>query len=103
MLGAQKRTLSGFSTAAIMPHTGFVYYSDLVQNTSEVKHLCVHYAFYASQDYRKKAAKFLAAKCTLAARVDSCHEYPSGELGESQLARCITINQNYICIIYWVI
>ncbi|XP_003382952.1 PREDICTED: U4/U6 small nuclear ribonucleoprotein Prp31-like [Amphimedon queenslandica] len=68
VLGAQKRTLSGFSTAAVVPHTGFVYFSDLVQNTSE--------------DYRKKAAKFLAAKCTLAARVDSCHEYPSGELGE---------------------
>ena len=26
-------------------------------------------------------------------RVDSCHEYPSGELGESQLARRIAINQ----------
>ena len=65
--------------------------------------MCSLCFLYASQDYRKKAAKFLAAKCTLAARVDSCHEYPSGELGESQLARCIAINQNYICIIFWVI
>ncbi|KAL1483194.1 hypothetical protein MTO96_013090 [Rhipicephalus appendiculatus] len=33
VLGAQKRTLSGFSSTAVMPHTGFVYYTDIVQNT----------------------------------------------------------------------
>lgn len=31
VLGAQKRTLSGFSSASAMPHTGFIYYSDVVQ------------------------------------------------------------------------
>jgi U4/U6 small nuclear ribonucleoprotein PRP31 len=31
LLGAQKRTLSGFSSAAAMPHTGFIYYSEIVQ------------------------------------------------------------------------
>lgn len=31
ILGAQKRTLSGFSSAAAMPHTGFIYYSEIVQ------------------------------------------------------------------------
>ena len=31
LLGAQKRTLSGFSSAAILPHTGHIYYCDLVQ------------------------------------------------------------------------
>ncbi|GBO23916.1 U4/U6 small nuclear ribonucleoprotein Prp31, partial [Araneus ventricosus] len=33
VLGSQRRTLAGFSTTAIMPHTGFVYSSDIVQNT----------------------------------------------------------------------
>ena len=37
ILGAQRRTLSGFSTAAIMPHTGFIYYSDTVQKTPPVR------------------------------------------------------------------
>lgn len=36
VIGAQKRTLSGFSTKAIMPHTGFVYYCDIVQKTPPV-------------------------------------------------------------------
>ena len=40
VLGAQKRTLAGFSSAAILPHTGFIYYSDIVQMTPEV-HLCM--------------------------------------------------------------
>ena len=36
ILGSQKKTLSGFSTAAIMPHTGHIYYSDIVQGTPTV-------------------------------------------------------------------
>ena len=36
VIGAQKRTLSGFSTKAIMPHTGFVYYCEIVQRTPPV-------------------------------------------------------------------
>lgn len=35
VLGAQKRTLSGFSSAAAMPHTGFIYYSEIVQVSVE--------------------------------------------------------------------
>ena len=33
LLGSQKKTLSGFSTASaqVLPHTGFIYYSDIVQ------------------------------------------------------------------------
>lgn len=31
LLGAQKKTLTGFSSAAILPHTGHIYYCDLVQ------------------------------------------------------------------------
>ena len=34
------------------------------------------------QDARKKAARLIACKCTLAARVDSFHESPGGEIGE---------------------
>ena len=31
LLGAQKKTLSGFSSTSILPHTGFIYFSELVQ------------------------------------------------------------------------
>lgn len=41
ILGAQKRTLSGFSTAAILPHTGHVYYSEIAQKTPPVTFLSV--------------------------------------------------------------
>lgn len=67
VLGAQKRTLSGFSKVQQMPHTGFVYYSQIVQETNP--------------DLRRKAARLLSAKCTLAARVDACHESVHGEIG----------------------
>ena len=32
------------------------------------------------QELRRKAAKLIAAKCTLAARVDSCHEAQDGRV-----------------------
>lgn len=69
LLGAQKRTLSGFSSAAILPHTGHIYYCDLVQSLPP--------------DFRKKGARLVAAKCTLAARVDSFHESIDGSVGRS--------------------
>lgn len=69
VLGAQKRTLAGFSTASILPHTGFIYYCDSVQNMPP--------------DVRRKAARFVAAKCSLAARVDSFHDNPGGEVGQA--------------------
>lgn len=67
VLGSQKRTLSGFSKVQMLPHTGFVYYSQIVQDTTP--------------DLRRKAARLLSAKCTLAARVDACHESVHGEIG----------------------
>ncbi|PVD38332.1 hypothetical protein C0Q70_00944 [Pomacea canaliculata] len=67
LLGAQKRTLSGFSTTAILPHTGFIYYSENVQKMPP--------------DLRRKAARLVAAKCALAARVDSFHENLTGKAG----------------------
>lgn len=68
VLGAQKKVLSGFSKVAMLPHTGFVYYSDIVQDTAP--------------DLRRKAARLVANKATLAARVDAFHESVNGEIGQ---------------------
>ncbi|XP_014661594.1 PREDICTED: U4/U6 small nuclear ribonucleoprotein Prp31-like [Priapulus caudatus] len=67
LVGSQKRTLSGFSTVAVLPHTGFIYYSPLVQDTPP--------------DLRRKAARLVSAKCAMAARVDACHESSDGKIG----------------------
>lgn len=67
LLGQQKKTLSGFSQATMLPHTGFVYYTDIVQSTPP--------------DLRRKASRLVAGKCTLAARVDASHESPDGRIG----------------------
>nr|XP_026495339.1 U4/U6 small nuclear ribonucleoprotein Prp31 isoform X2 [Vanessa tameamea] len=66
-LGQQKKTLSGFSQAASLPHTGFLYFSQIVQDTSP--------------ELRYKAAKLVSTKLTLAARVDACHESADGSIG----------------------
>ena len=44
----------------MLPHTGFIYYCDVVQKQAH--------------EYRKKAARMVAAKCALAARVDSYYD-----------------------------
>ncbi|CAD7081352.1 unnamed protein product [Hermetia illucens] len=67
VLGSQKRSLSGFSKVQMLPHTGFIYYSQIVQDTPP--------------DLRRKAARLVASKCTLAARVDASHESIHGEIG----------------------
>ena len=46
VLGAQKRTLAGFSTATILPHTGFIFYSDLVQSTPPVSFVVVAVGYF---------------------------------------------------------
>uniref|UniRef100_A0A3B4WIP0 U4/U6 small nuclear ribonucleoprotein Prp31 n=1 Tax=Seriola lalandi dorsalis TaxID=1841481 RepID=A0A3B4WIP0_SERLL len=66
LLGAQRRTLSGFSSTSLLPHTGFIYHCDVVQTLPP--------------DLRRKAARLVAAKCTLAARVDSFHESSVGKV-----------------------
>lgn len=63
LLGQQKKNLSGFSTTQIIPHTGYIYYSDMVQKLPP--------------DLRRNVARILACKCALAARVDSFHEVSS--------------------------
>ncbi|XKL61157.1 hypothetical protein PGB90_008214 [Kerria lacca] len=67
LLGAQKKMLSGFSQITALPHTGFIYNSDIVQ--------------VMPPDLRRKAARLVAAKCTLAVRVDASHESPEGIFG----------------------
>ncbi|XP_058464245.1 U4/U6 small nuclear ribonucleoprotein Prp31 [Malaya genurostris] len=68
VLGSQKKTLSGFSKVTMLPHTGYVFYSDIVQDTPP--------------DMRRKAARLVASKCTLAARVDASHESHMGQIGQ---------------------
>lgn len=36
LLGSQKRGLAGFSTTTVVPHTGLIYYSALVQDLPKV-------------------------------------------------------------------
>lgn len=67
LLGQQKKVAQGFSTATQLPHTGFVYYSQLVQNVPP--------------DLRRKVSRIVGAKVTLAARVDSFHESTDGHIG----------------------
>lgn len=56
-----------FSKTQVLPHTGLIYYSQIVQDTPA--------------DMRRKAARLVAAKCALAARVDASHESVTGETG----------------------
>nr|XP_006643230.1 PREDICTED: U4/U6 small nuclear ribonucleoprotein Prp31 [Lepisosteus oculatus] len=67
LLGAQRRSLSGFSSTSLLPHTGYIYHSDIVQSLPP--------------DLRRKAARLVSAKCTLASRVDSFHESSDGKVG----------------------
>ena len=36
LLGAQRRTLSGFSSTSLLPHTGYIYHCDVVQTLPPV-------------------------------------------------------------------
>lgn len=67
VLGSQRRTLTGFSSTALMPHTGFVFFTDLVQ--------------ISPPDLRRKAARLVANKCTIATRVDALHSATDGSIG----------------------
>lgn len=73
LLGSQKKTLSGFSTASsqVLPHTGFIYYSEIVQGLPPY--------------LRRKGARLASSKVTLAARIDSFHESLDGSAGQKLL------------------
>lgn len=68
VLGSNRKNLSGFSSTAVMAHTGVIFQSEIVQSTSP--------------DYRRKAAHLVANKCTIAARIDACHASPDGSQGK---------------------
>merc|ERR1719312_387096 len=67
LLGQQKKVSTGFSSTSQLPHTGYVYYTQLVQD--------------CAPDIRRKVARLVGAKVTLAARVDSFHQNSDGSLG----------------------
>ena len=71
LLGQQKKTLSGFSQNSTLPHTGFIYYSAIVQDLPP--------------DIRRKTFRIVSSKCALAARVDSFHESLDGNIGTMYL------------------
>ena len=67
LLGQQRKVLSGYSSFQIIPHTGYIYYSELIQKLPP--------------DLRRKVSRFAASKLTLAARIDSFHQSRDGEQG----------------------
>ena len=56
LLGAQKKIAAGFSSVTQNRHTGFVFQSEIIQQTPP--------------DYRLKVQRTVGAKCVLAARMD---------------------------------
>lgn len=69
VLGAKRKHAAGFSSKTAMPHQGYVYESDVVQNTPP--------------GLRNKAAKLLGSKCSLLARVDAHGNHKDGSIGKS--------------------
>merc|ERR1719392_474043 len=49
LLGQQKKVLAGYSQSSTLPHTGFIYYSELVQKLPP--------------DLRRKVARVVGSKC----------------------------------------
>lgn len=68
LLGAQKKIALGFSTATQRRHTGFVFQSELVQQTPP--------------EYQLKAQRTVGAKCVLAARMDLERTRRDGSYGQ---------------------
>jgi U4/U6 small nuclear ribonucleoprotein PRP31 len=69
LLGAKKKNLAGFSTATSQFHIGYIEQTEIFQTTPP--------------NFRMRACRLLAAKSTLAARVDSIRGDPSGKTGRS--------------------
>ncbi|KAI6003785.1 hypothetical protein EDD15DRAFT_2220199 [Pisolithus albus] len=68
LLGAQKKIALGFSTATQRRHTGFVFQSELVQQTPP--------------EYQLKVQRTVGAKCVLAARMDLERTRRDGSYGQ---------------------
>ncbi|XP_058736734.1 U4/U6 small nuclear ribonucleoprotein Prp31 homolog [Vicia villosa] len=69
LLGAKKKNLAGFSTATSQFHVGYIEQTEIFQTTPP--------------PLRMRACRLLAAKSTLAARVDSVRGDPSGKTGRT--------------------
>ncbi|KAI7842324.1 hypothetical protein COHA_003964 [Chlorella ohadii] len=67
VLGAKRKNLAGFSSTTAQPHQGFIFASDIIQQTPP--------------SLRSKAARLVGAKCTLLARIDAYGQDPSGTAG----------------------
>ncbi|KAI6105723.1 hypothetical protein F5141DRAFT_1189509 [Pisolithus sp. B1] len=68
LLGAQKKIALGFSTTTQRRHTGFVFQSELIQQTP--------------QEYQLKVQRTVGAKCVLAARMDLERTCRDGSYGQ---------------------
>ena len=66
VMGQEKRHLAGFGMTAGLPHTGVLYFSDLVQA--------------APPALRRKALKIVAAKSSLAVRLDAFGDRRDGDV-----------------------
>jgi U4/U6 small nuclear ribonucleoprotein PRP31 len=67
MMGAKRKVTNGMSTAALGVRAGVINQCPMVVNSPP--------------EFQKKAVKLIAAKCTLAARVDASNESPFGDVG----------------------
>ncbi|KAH9894376.1 Nop domain-containing protein [Cubamyces lactineus] len=68
LLGAQKKIAAGFSTITQKKHTGFIFQSEIVQQTPP--------------EYRMKVQRTVGAKCALAARMDLERQRRDGSYGQ---------------------
>eukprot|EP00252_Welwitschia_mirabilis_P023766 TRINITY_DN681_c0_g1_i1.p1 TRINITY_DN681_c0_g1~~TRINITY_DN681_c0_g1_i1.p1 ORF type:complete len:483 (-),score=136.69 TRINITY_DN681_c0_g1_i1:284-1732(-) len=69
LLGAKRKNLVGFSTATSQLHVGYLEQTEIFQSTPP--------------DLRKQVCRLLAGKSTLAARVDSTSQDPTGKYGRT--------------------
>ena len=84
--------------------------SDLVLiilcGTAGTNILCGNSLLFIVKDLQRKAARIVASKCALAARVDSFHESPLGEAGKGQIALLIyyssTLFSTCFCLLFTV-
>lgn len=65
VLGAKRKNLAGFSSTAAQPHQGFIFGSEIIQQTPP--------------SLRSKAARLVGAKCTLLARIDAYGQVWTGQ------------------------
>ena len=83
VLGAKRKTLSGFSTANAALHQGFIYACDVIQNCPE--------------EFRNRAARLVGAKCTLLARIDKYGEDKTGSQGAQMKASILRPETAGVC------